>query len=697
MLLAGLTGFLNADADNMKAEVAAKRKAEADRLAGITGWQKKAAENAMKNASEQHNTFLKAKLDGKVSLSDGFGIAAAENKEYISNWNPSKGVFNLPNKDLSKFAKIISDTDKYKTFIKASNGETVYKSPVDTNNLTIGNATAWVAEIGGKLKSSKFRDELKKMDDNAFNAIASRYDVSLATVLNKAKEQQVDMGSIDIDRLFSFNIMDELASGRNQKINALSNSLDSKDAAINKIDGKVITYDVNSNDENDKIGSSKFLNALKATENNVAKVWSNNYTLASQTAASKQNSLIMSKALFKNEDVNIEALDPNRGADYTSIFTNKEATIRYRNHVEASAKKAGLQPDDHVGRIMALSAGMTTDKEYVNQVLDGNPYRKKPDRTIAMKAYAIDSVFSIDDPTKAIKKFDDVKTESEFSSNVYTTLKQYKDARKGVGKGVAAVESIMTKLGIIVDRDTGVIGTIINRFNSGESGIAGEGKVISVNGITQSADGVDDSANNEEQLTSGYLKTLEANTVGKAGKNIELAKLEALRISLAFMLARQADPSGRLSNQDIDQQLRRLGGVGLNDGAMDEAKIDLLLAETARKRDKYATIITIADSGAAADDKAKRIIDAAIAYDKLNDKYGLYNAQGKIDGSQGSSATGTSIDLKEMYKNKPRYRTVLPNSETYKNTPSLLKRFPNGYHLDLKGFNKITITPKTGA
>ena len=151
------------------------------------------------------------------------------------------------------------------------------------------------------------------------------------------------------------------------------------------------------------------------------------------------------------------------------------------------------------------------------------------------------------------------------------------------------------------------------------------------------------------------------------------------------------------SGGTITQQLRRLGGVGLNDGAMDEAKIDLLLAETARKRDKYATIISIADSGAVADDKAKRIIDAAIAYDKLNDKYGLYNAQGKIDGSQGSSATGTSIDLKEMYKNKPRYRTVLPNSETYKNTPSLLKRFPNGYHLDLKGFNKITITPKTGA
>lgn len=693
MLLAGLTGFLNSDAENMKAEVAAKRKAEADRLAGITGWRKKVAENAMKNSSEQESTLLKAKLEGKVSLVDQFATASAQNKEYMNSWNPSMGTFNVPNKDLSKFAKIISDTDKYKTNIKNKDNKTVYKSSVDTNNLTIGNATAWVAEIGGKLKTKSFRDELTNMDEIAFRDIASKYNVSLATIFNKAKEQQVDMGSIDINGLYSYNIMEELSSARNQSLNALQSSLDSASATINKDDGKVITFDVNPNDENDILGSSKFLNALKTTENNVAKVWSNNYTLASQTAASKQNSLIMSKALFKNENVNIEALDPNRGADYTSIFTNKEATIRYRNHIEASAKKAGLQPDDHVGRIMALSAGMTTDKEYVNQVLDGNPYRKKPERTMAMKAYAIDSVFSIDDPSKAIKKFDDVKTESEFSGNVFTTLSQYKDARSKI-KGVAGVESLMTKIGIVLDTEEGVIGTIINRFNSGDSELTGN-KVLKVNGIFQSVEGTDDSANNEDELTSGYVANLEAKL--KSSTNNELAKLEALRIGLAFMLARQADPSGRLSNQDIDQQLRRLGGTGINTREMDITKVDLLLAETARKRDKYSTIISIADSGAVADDKAKRIIDAAIAYDKLNDKYGLYNAQGKIDGSQGSSDAGTSVDLKEMYKDKPRYRPILPDSETYKNNPSLLKRFPNGYHLDSRDFNKIAITPKTGA
>jgi len=38
------------------------------------------------------------------------------------------------------------------------------------------------------------------------------------------------------------------------------------------------------------------------------------------------------------------------------------------------------------------------------------------------------------------------------------------------------------------------------------------------------------------------------------------AELEAFRVGLAFQMARAADPSGRLSNQDIDLQMVRLGG-----------------------------------------------------------------------------------------------------------------------------------------
>jgi len=700
MLLAGLTGFLNSDAENMKAEVAAKRKAEADRLAGITGWQKKAAENAMKNASEQQNTILKAKLEGKVSLEDQFGIAASENREYINSWNPSMGPFDVPNKDLSKFAKIISDTDKYQSFIKDAKGTTVFKSKADTSKANSLNLGAFLIDAKSSLSNPKFLKDLADksvFDDKSFLEFAATYDASVFTVQNDAKKDNPDYVVPDLEKLYSFRTFRDIAKKRNVNLKSLTNLTGSTSATIDN-NNNIIAYNIDGTSKDDQSASALFLNAIKATQENVADVWSG-YTLASQTSVQKNNSLTMAKELFKNpNEVKIEALDPDRGIDYTSITTNQESTIRFHSYLMKAAKNAGIANDDHVGKIVALSAAMTTEKgSPPKKQGDMNYYMNQIPKIENMKVYAVSSVFNLDKPENGIKKFEEIKTEKEFANNVYTQLNMYRDARKGVGKGVAAVESIMTKLGIIVDMDTGVIGTIVNRFNSGESGIAGEGKVIAVNGITQSADGVDDSANNKKQLTSGYLKTLESNTVGKAGKNTELAKLEALRISLAFMLARLADPSGRLSNQDIDQQLRRLGGVGLNDGEMDDAKISLLIDETLRKRDKYSTIISIADSGAIADDRAKRLIDAAISYDKLKDSYGLYNAQGKIDGSQGSGNTGTSVDLKEMYKDKPRYRPILPNSETYKNNPSLSKRFPNGYHLDSKDFNKIAITPKTGA
>ena len=81
----------------------------------------------------------------------------------------------------------------------------------------------------------------------------------------------------------------------------------------------------------------------------------------------------------------------------------------------------------------------------------------------------------------------------------------------------------------------------------------------------------------DEDLTSGYLLNLdnkvyqayqrglqEASRAGIRGEKateraIRFAKIEASRISLAFQMARAADPSGRLSNQDIEAQLIRLG------------------------------------------------------------------------------------------------------------------------------------------
>ena len=67
--------------------------------------------------------------------------------------------------------------------------------------------------------------------------------------------------------------------------------------------------------------------------------------------------------------------------------------------------------------------------------------------------------------------------------------------------------------------------------------------------------------NQSEDDASEFDKTIrKAFNVSSAD---ELGKIEALKIELAFTLARAADPSGRLSNQDFEVQLRRLGTTGI--------------------------------------------------------------------------------------------------------------------------------------
>ena len=56
--------------------------------------------------------------------------------------------------------------------------------------------------------------------------------------------------------------------------------------------------------------------------------------------------------------------------------------------------------------------------------------------------------------------------------------------------------------------------------------------------------------NGKKSITGDYLEELEKRITGAT--SAEQAQLEAIRISVAFKMARAADPSGRLSNQDIE-------------------------------------------------------------------------------------------------------------------------------------------------
>jgi hypothetical protein len=61
-------------------------------------------------------------------------------------------------------------------------------------------------------------------------------------------------------------------------------------------------------------------------------------------------------------------------------------------------------------------------------------------------------------------------------------------------------------------------------------------------------------------VTSDFVEKYEKKILELETKDQMAAKIESLKITLAFKMARAADPSGRLSNQDIELQLQKLGG-----------------------------------------------------------------------------------------------------------------------------------------
>jgi len=115
---------------------------------------------------------------------------------------------------------------------------------------------------------------------------------------------------------------------------------------------------------------------------------------------------------------------------------------------------------------------------------------------------------------------------------------------------------------------------------------------------------------------------------GKAG--VKFAELEAMRISLAFEMARAADPSGRLSNQDIEQQLRKLGSDWqTSDQAV--AAIQVAKKEFKLKAEQYKVLVRLGESQRTATERDYKIIDGTIAADYILRNKGVKYNTGAVE------------------------------------------------------------------
>ena len=152
----------------------------------------------------------------------------------------------------------------------------------------------------------------------------------------------------------------------------------------------------------------------------------------------------------------------------------------------------------------------------------------------------------LEDRTK--KEFKVLKEQDEANARVINDLERLYRLRASL-KDPGALLEIKKFLGFVFDPDEG----FVVRAASNIGGLVVPEERIEATSGDQTAD-----PTNDEDLTEGYMTYL-GNRVKDANKT-GFAEFEALRIALAFKMARAEDPSGRLSNQDIELQMIRLGG-----------------------------------------------------------------------------------------------------------------------------------------
>ena len=216
-------------------------------------------------------------------------------------------------------------------------------------------------------------------------------------------------------------------------------------------------------------------------------------------------------------------------------------------------------------------------------------------KTETIQQYILTRVYGEDKADQvSFKDFRDGQTALD---TTYGKLLEIEEEMKGIDAPLV-YDKYKGKFGAAFDLEQGIFGGMVRDLGI-SVGRAGELKL-----------------NDDENLTIEYSEYL-SDRVRQAGKaGVKFAELEAMRISLAFEMARAADPSGRLSNQDIEQQLRKLG----SDWQTSEqavAAIQVAKKEFKLKAEQYKVLVRLGESQRTATERDYKIIDGTIAADYI--------------------------------------------------------------------------------
>jgi len=155
-------------------------------------------------------------------------------------------------------------------------------------------------------------------------------------------------------------------------------------------------------------------------------------------------------------------------------------------------------------------------------------------------------------------------------------------------------------------------------------------------GIAGESGQIDQFFGNLEEGTTSQNLIQGAIDKGFLSKDVatNLSTIDSLKLSLAAQMARAVDPSGRLSNQDFEIQLQRLGATGLFTSKIGaEASLDQVIEDFQRTQRRLVLLNEVATEPVFGIRQARLLKADRIARSALNAAY----RAGSTSGSQGSS------------------------------------------------------------
>ena len=223
---------------------------------------------------------------------------------------------------------------------------------------------------------------------------------------------------------------------------------------------------------------------------------------------------------------------------------------------------------------------------------------------------------------------------------------------------------------------------------------------IDTAGITVRSEGYQPTDSDEKFLTEGYLNELQRDIIDKAKQRdaqgeaqndgITYAELASLRLGLAFKMARAADPSGRLSNQDVQQALDRLGSDFDTVGQV-LAKIQIVKREFESRYSKLNILVNYGEGTGKLTRQNKAVIDAAIAVDHLQRRADV----GSVDKSKSQTLAFNAYEPAAgltTEDNRPIFYAYNANNQAHMNENNK----PVAYTATVGEDGNTTYTPYTG-